>query len=442
MKPHLALLALAVWVLTARRVAGECPRPWRAAAADLLGNVLGGLTAAVPGVAWLVASGTWRPFLDVFLVWNPMYAKLAVNELYMRWPQELFWFPPWSFGLVPTLPLAAASVLDAAPWSSRSAAAQARSGPVGRRLPRLLWDQSAGADARFVRGVLGGLYLAWALQSFFIQRGFQYVHVVETFLMFGLWAAHRWAWGFLAVAWLAISGGVWLAADHSPDVKARLDDWSERLREDLPKHDLTDFLPRHALANWERTRLWGQCWRVGMPAAERYALWDRLRLHPPHEASIGWEELAEVAAFLRDRGVKDGEVIAWFDSPHAVYLILDVKPGFRFMHVFTAVLISLGEDPTAETGRQWVMDELRRSPRARFVISDLEWTTLGADEAERRSRLGPALDPPRDLLPANAPFWPDFPWNQPPVFRSRDNAGRYIVHELVTRENGPLPPGP
>jgi hypothetical protein len=430
MKPHIALMALTVWLLTARRLAGEYSRPWRAAGADLLGNLLGGLVVGVPGVVWLATSGCWESFLDVFLHWNPMYMKLTQHELEFRVGMELYWFPPWSLGLVVTVPLALLSVLDAAPWSSRRAATvPARPGPIGSCLPGL-WDRGTGADGRFARGVLGGLYLVWAAQAFVLQRGFYYAHVPETLLMIGLWAAHRWAWAPSVLLWLALAGGAWLVADHSSAVKERFDSIPEPVRE--------QYLPRHAITNVERLRLWPECWRTDLTDAERYALWDELRLHPPHEASIGWEELAEVAEFLRKEGATDGEVLAWFDSPHAVYLMMDIKPGFRFMHVCTAMAIFVGEDVTGLMGREWVLGELKCAPRVKYVISDVQWTLLPAkdDEDLRRAYTGPARSA-NNLLPAAVPFPKEFPWNQPTIFRTRNGTGRYIVHKIVTRTDDP-----
>ena len=198
MKPHIVLMALAVWLLTAWRLAAEHPRPWRAVAADLFGNLLGGIVVGIPGVCWLVGSDAWSDFREVFLEWNPHYMKLAQAEFDTRLKDELYWFPPWSLGLVLTVPLALLSVLDMAPWAKRASARA--DGWLGRWLPSLLWDKQAGMDARFVRGVLGVLYLVWAAQAFFVQRGFHYVHVPETLLMFGLWASHRWAWAFVVLA--------------------------------------------------------------------------------------------------------------------------------------------------------------------------------------------------------------------------------------------------
>jgi hypothetical protein len=401
---------------------------------------------AVPGVVWMVASGAWAPFLDVFTNWNPLYVKLARIEFDDRSTLELFWFAPWSLGLVLTVPLALVSVLDAAFWSSRRAALlstapagtscsvarggqPARPGPVGYWLPRLLWDKQAGADARFVRGALGGLYLVWAAQAFFLQRGFQYAHVPETFIMLALWAAHRWAWVPVALGWLVVTSGVWLASAHNPDLKAWLDD--------LPQKTQDRYLPRHPLSDFDRLRLWPTCFRPDLTDAERFALWDRLKLHPLHEASIAWEETAEVAAFLRAKGAGDGDVIAWFDSPHAVYLLMDVKPGFRYMHVFTVISISVAVDGSGKVGREIVLAAARAAWEARppgrvmYVVCDVEWTTLGVyDPGQLGALRGPAADPPRNLLPAATPYPNEFPFNQPALFRTRNNTGRYVVHRI------------
>jgi hypothetical protein len=433
MKPHVALMALAVWLLTAWRLAAEHPRPRRAAALDLAGNLVGGLVVGAAGLAWIVASGAWGGFYEVFTQWNPQYMKLAQLELDWRLGQELFWFPVWSLGLVVTVPLALFSVVDAAPWLGRRAASEPpRPGPLGYWMPRLLWDKQAGADARFARGVLGGLYLAWAAQSFFVQRGFQYAHVPETLLMMGLWASHRWAWVPLALLWLALTGGLWVAADYSPELAARLNA--------VPQEERGRFLPRHPVAHGSRLRLWPECWRTDLSDAERFELWDGLRLHPPHEASISWVELAEVADYLRARGARPGEVVAWFDSPHAVYLMLDTDPGIRFMHVYTALAICLGEDKSGASGRVIVMGELREAwgRGAKYAVNDLEWAALSASDAkEREAFLGPARSP-ADLLPASVPYPGEFPFNQPTLFRSRNGAGRYIVHLIVKPGDGPL----
>lgn len=430
-KPHIVVMAATVWLLTARRLAGRHPRPWRAAALDLLGNVAGGAVVGAAGVLWLVASGTWGPFLEVFTEWNPSYLKLVRHEFSQRIDQQLDWFPVWSLGPFVTVPLALVSMLDMAPWASRRAATARpdRAGPVGRWLPRFLWDKQADADARFARGVLGALYLAWLGQAFFLQRGFQYAHVPETLLMLGVWASHRWALTFVAFVWFALAAAVWGAADRSPWLHAQL--------ADVPKESRERYLPRHVALDAERLKLWPACWRADLTDAERYALWDRLRLHPPHEAVIGWEEIAEVVEYLRSQGVRDGEAVAWFDSPHALYLVAHLKPGFRFMHVYTAISIGQGPDVPV-TGQARVMAELAAAPaNRRFVVNDLEWVALPAnDPAVRALLLGPPGRPaPHHLLPLESPYPASFPFNQPTLFRTRGGKGRYVVHELASRSD-------
>lgn len=437
MKPHIALMALCVWLLTAWRLAADRPNPWRSLLADLIGNILGGLAVGIPGVLWMYASGVMGPFIDVFTEWNPRYMKLSRHEYPTRVVTELHWFPPWSLWLVVTVPIAVLSLLDAAPWWGRARDAEHPTGFLGRWLPIRLWDRDAGSDARFVRGVIGGLYLVWAWQAFIIQRGFEYAHVPETFLMICIWTMHRWAWVPIVFVWLAITSSVWLVADLHPGTRAWIDN--------LEPLDRRDFLPRHTLADPNRLKLWPRCFRLGMSDRERYQLWDDLRQHPPHEASPGWEELYEVTEFLRARGVKDGEVIAWFDSPHAAYLMLDIDPAFRYMHVHTAISISVGEDPKALLGRTWVLaDErygLRRPghPNYRYVIGDLEWvaTSTGMTGDARDVALGPPRNPPHDLLPVHNPFPKEFPFNQPTIFRTRNDHGRYVVHLVVNLDDEP-----
>ena len=172
-----------------------------------------------------------------------------------------------------------------------------------------------------------------------------------------------------------------------------------------------------------------------MPDSERYVLWDKLRLHPPHEASISWVELGEVAEFLRARGVRDGEVVAWFDSPHAVYLMLDIDPGLRYMHVFTTLSIVRGMEGSAQKGRNVIRGEAEAggarcaAGRPRYAITpDLEWgSDDGRGETTRTCRAA-ALDPPHnppwglmpDLLavPQGVPLQPAHPVPQPQRHRA------------------------
>lgn len=423
LKPHIVLMAVAVWLLTIRRLTARTPHVGKSVVADLLGNLFGGLVVGFCGIAWLVESGTWPHFWSVLSVWNPHYTELARAELPDRLSQELFWLPPWSLWLIPTVPLALLSLVDAAPWRGLPPGDATRPGPVGRLLPRWLWDHQAGWNARFARGVLAGLYLVWAIQAFVIQRGFIYVHMPETLLMLGLWAAHRWAMPFIPLAWLLFTSSLWLWADTHPHFDQDL----RAIATDKATGDLEEehFLVRHPLADPQRMVCWAQCWRWDLTEQERYELWDCLRQIRDHEAAIDWRELHEVAEFLRQQGVKDREVIAWNDSPHAIYLLLGVKPGVRFMHISTARAIG-------EIGNSQVQKELAATTEtARFAIGDLAWACAGTPQG-RQQLFGPPQSPD-DLLPEDLKPWyrTTFPFNQPTVFRTRGGQGRYTVHKLI-----------
>jgi hypothetical protein len=126
-------------------------------------------------------------------------------------------------------------------------------------------------------------------------------------------------------------------------------------------------------------------------------------------------ELGAVADYLRTQNLRDGELIAWHDSPHQLYLELGVKPRFRFMHVGTAAGLGKWQE-------EQVLRELQEAlPHARFVVSDLHRTTAKYDQL---------TDLDADGLPKVLPAWQraEFPWTQTVVFRSP--SGRYLVHRI------------
>ncbi|HSQ54214.1 MAG TPA: hypothetical protein VLM40_00600 [Gemmata sp.] len=423
-KPHCILMAGGMWLATARRLAGGARCRRVALAADFLGNIAGGAIAGLAGIAYLAASGAWPQFWEVITIWGPEYTALARSEFDRRIEQALFWFPPWSLWLVPSAILAVLSVVDAVPW--RSETPDDSPGPVGRILPGWLWDKDAGSEARFCRAALATLYLVWAWQSLVIQRQYHYVHLTELLLMLGLWAAHRWAMPAIAIYWLAVTSAVWLAAGNSPALRESLVQIGARDSRPSEDPDGERYLMRYSLADPERLRLWLECWRTPLGGREEHVLWDQLARIRHHEATISWEELDEVAAFLRSRGIRDRELIAWHNSPHAIYLILGVKPGLRYLHAITFQNIS-------DRAYSRVRAELMAAAgTARYAISDLELPAMGESPAERARILGPPSCRPHDLLPTGLPraYRDVFPFNQPAVFRSRGGLGRYVMHEL------------
>ena len=126
---------------------------------------------------------------------------------------------------------------------------------------------------------------------------------------------------------------------------------------------------------------------------------------------------------IRDRHVTDGDVIAWHDTPHAVYLELGISTNFRFMHI-TTTLIS--PDHFWRASRELRKDAL---PHARFLVTDLLNAYRNAPEEGWRDfhDAGPDSYPPR--FPAKGREL--FPYCEPVVFRSGGGHGRYLVHRVT-----------
>jgi hypothetical protein len=401
-KPHVIVPAAVVWLLTAPRLIriGSA----RSLAGDLAGNLLGGVFVGALGVGVLVGTGTWPHFVEVFTFWNTGYASLMWEELPVRFDVQLHYFPPWSYLQVVAVPVALLCVLDGRPRPGV--------GPVGRRLPAWLWDTGSDDRVRFARLVLAAVYLGWVGQAFFLQRDFHYVHVPETLMMLAVLATHRWKAGLVCTAWLAASSllvGLGLfSSQNPPPVRtfARLD-WG--------------VLFVHPAADPARWPLWWDCWRGDLTEVEYYRRRNAVALVKDFHGSNDWEQLAEVADELRRRGAGDRDVVCWHDAPHAVYLLLGVRPGFRFLHV--SQMIGVGP---AQQDR--VRAELSAAaPHVRWVVSDL-WRA-GADVPES---LGDPTSTGPDLLPLGMipEVRDEFPFDQPAVFRSGGGRGRYILHEL------------
>ncbi len=402
-KPHAVIPAAVVWLLTAPRVFAAGGR--RAVLTDLLGNVAGGLLVGAAGVAYLVLSGTWPYFVEVFTDWNAGYAAAMWAELPDRYALQLSYFPPWSYLQLLSLPVAGLCVLDARPWAPRAAGP----GPVSRRLPGWLWDPAAGEAVRSARLVLAAVYLGWTAQALFTQRGFHYVHVPETLMLLFLLATQRWPAGFVMTVWLAVTSAAVLAGPVEPANAAGVGP---------PRGPAWAVL--HPAADPDRVRWWADCWRAGLPPREYRRRRDGVGLVRGFHSANDWEQLGEVADWLRARGVRDGELLCWDDSPHALYLELGLRPAFRFLHV--GQITGLG--PEQETR---VRAELCAAPRPRWAVGDLlRLEAVDPDLAGRLADAGP------DRLPTALPRWARraFPYDQPAVFRSGGGRGRYVVVEL------------
>jgi hypothetical protein len=98
--------------------------------------------------------------------------------------------------------------------------------------------------------------------------------------------------------------------------------------------------------------------------------------------------------------VRDGQVIAWDDGPHAVYRLAGITPGFRFMHVHAMSRVS----PEAE---RRILAEKDAATHARYAVGDLKRlghldpTEIGDRSAHGRDLLPPSLsDKVRESFPS------------------------------------------
>jgi hypothetical protein len=348
-KPHLLNDENAVWLVTIRQLS------WR----DHLAVFAGGVVALVAGWWWLVATGAWPHFYDVWKTWNADYLATVMRELLARFFMQLGYFPLYSVCTFLALPLA---VLN-------------------------LRERADTPDA-LQRRALAAVYLAWLATAFFLQRPFHYVHIPETLLMLAVFAANRWPVAFALVLSQIITSIWFVIAGQS-----------------LPH------VGYHVAFDANRSRWWAACLEADPPREARrgVAMWHE------HFGGNDPVELGAVADFLRAQNLRDGELIAWHDSPHALYLELGVRPGYRFMHVGTAAGLGKWQE-------QQVFRELREAlPHARLVVSDVHRAT---------AKYGALNDLDADGLPKVLPAWQrsEFPWNQPVVFRSP--SGRYLVHRI------------
>lgn len=416
-KPHFLLVAVFVWTFTAPRLAGG---GWRLLLTDAGGCLLAGGLFGAAGVGYLMATGTWEPFVQVMTDWNVGYMEYTFGELPSRAGCMLGWFPPWNFLLPLTVAAAVAGMIDARFWSGRFHS-PARGGFLHQVPVRWVWFQQGTDEQRYARAVLGALYLAWVAQGLFLQRAYLYVHAVEVLLGMAVLAGYRWNAAALIAGWLLAVQICWVA------IPGPLGEWT-KLSYDVQ----TAFTP-HPAFDRSRMQHWPACFPP-MEGAERCWRLDALKQERNHPASFSWTELDEVAGYLRHRQIGDRELVCWHDSPHALYLLLDVKPGLRFMHVNTARLISTECDHR-------VCDELRANTAARFVVIDLRWYSFqAATEGERQAYNAPGRSE-GDLLPPAASWLrdenrqdgvePELPFDlSRTVFRSANGRGRYVVFQI------------
>lgn len=394
LKPHVVVPALAVWtasaVLILRRESG------RRVLADLGGLFAGGLLAGTAGVAWLVGTGAWPYFLDVFLNWNPEYMSGVVGGAGARFVEAFAAFRPWGLLHFVALPLAVLALREGRAFSRRPG------DPRRVGLARWLYAAAETEAAANARVLLAALYLGWFLQAVVLQKGFDYVQVPVLLLAMGVVATHRWAFGFAYLVWFAVLAVVLSSTTLVPGNAA-------------PGVPVVRLEP-YPLTDPKVLSLWPRCWREGGSPELR----DELGQYTDIHCGTNWEQLGGVAAYLRtvEPPLGQRELNGWHDSTHPLYLMLDLEPATRYMHYGTV----LGIPSRGDWIRNRVAAEVAASPQ-RYVVADLARMTWDRKLPQMPGAGGDPLRLPRWFPVSRRDT---FPWNQTPVFRS----GRYVVYRV------------
>ena len=372
-KPHVLAAAFGVWLGTLRGFT------WRGCLADTLAVVLGGILAGLAGTTWLLVSGTWSPMWEVLLNWNGEY---------YRWSWTMFWY---KIRVVPSYFL---------PFSALHYVA----------LPLALYSLVR-RSVFGVRSLLAGFYLGWLAQATLVQKTFDYAQAPPLLLGLAFLASWRWPVGRFFFLWLLLAGAVEARFGETTSMQQFKQQY---------KVVYGRVFPNHALFEQKRFWLWDDCWHD-----DSWELKDQLSHFEQTGSNPDWADLHKVADFLRTQQVGDGELICWHDTTHPLYLDLQIKPGYRFPHVMTAMRFQSKHD---------ILKREAFENQARFVVSDLIPVTY-TQAFSPAPPAGPCAE-----LPPEFPAWKNtvYPWNQPVVFR----AGRYFVHRLTNPQGEivfPLP---
>ena len=295
-KPFVGVPAVACWLASfaagGRKILG-----------DTAAVVAGSAVVLAAGLAWLMASGAWPHFWDVFLRWNPEYLSNSAG-LMRRTRFLIRAFVPWSLIHLVAVPLAVRGLI---------------------RGPKDAFPAA--------------FYLGWLIQAAYVQKGFDYI----------LASAVPPALALLAPL---------LARSASEGVP--------RSRFGLVTCVLVAFVAvaayRHPLTRHDRLSAWPLCWREGSSAEVR----DRLKLVTDRNAP-DWSDLARVADYLCGQGVRDGDVTCYNNSTHPLYLMMGMRPSTRVLHYDTILMCFPSRREEVRrmldaSGHRYVVSDLRAAP--------------------------------------------------------------------------------
>ncbi len=383
-KPMVLLPAAAAWLATTWWVRGG-----RRSLIDAAGLLMGGLLMGAGGAVWMQCSGVWPYFWETFLEWNPRYVAAGREHWTLpRFAGMVIRLFPWLLLHVPAIGLSAAALWRTCrPLAGRVTAAPRGPGcetaGIAPTRPSLVGAATANLVAVF--------YFGWLIQAFTLQHLFDYIHAPGV---------------LLAILTCVVAASVRPRPSPAGQVAGVA--------------FLLVALVCSPTLRWSRLTCWPECFRQGSSAEVR----DRLTLMQ----FPNWRALERVAVYLRECGVRDGEVCCFPNSTIHLYEQLGIRPPTRYVYLENT-LVFFPE-------RRETLRAALAAAAPRYAITDL--VAAGV--------------PPEDVLPISPKFsspaarlgvGPErvFPWEFPIVFRT----GRYAVHRTVgpirsleVRPNSPL----
>jgi hypothetical protein len=401
LKPMIVLPAACCWMLSALYV-----HNWRRASVDLLGLVSGGLLMGGLGVAWLVWSGAWPYFVTTLVDWNPRYVAAAREQWTLaRFAAMQVRFFPWQLLHLAAIPIALIA-------AGRHAQEKSKSRRVEESKSKTDQMPNSSSHGRFdvsTFQLLSLFYLAWVIQSYWLQHLFDYVHAPALLLAIVVVAA--------SFARRAAEPSAANAGDSLRDAEDSLHGVTRSFPAD--HRHVGRFARRCAVAGFavlvilttpvvrpHRLACWWTCVTEGSTPQVR----DRLKTF----SVPSWRDLKLVAAFLREQGIRDGELTCYNSTSVHLYGILGLGPSTRY--VYLEQLVTYFPD------RHAVFSQALSDSRQRYVVTDLIASGLSPSGIARLCAEGPLAQPPR--FPSR--LRDVYPWSQPAVFR----AGPYLVHRV------------
>jgi hypothetical protein len=396
MKPYVIMPAAFAWLATLMALRHRMQL--RRVMVDLAGLMTGGVLVGLLTLAWFVASGNWKGFLDA-LSWNQDYLaqRTSLVEHYRR-SIEALW--PWSLVQLAAIPAAVHEVARAC---------------SGR-------DQDEGIG----RSVMAAAYLGFVVEANLLQQQFDYHLVPVVFLGIVFMAGEQRPAPYLLlglIIWLMSS--LWLSTGTAQSK----DFWRHQffestgsalvivpcclagrkiLRPVAVLAGLVWIFFHHPLLDSQMQAAWLVIWRQGSTPEIRNVL------NQGDEPAVDHVALARVADYLRSRHIHDRELLCYSFSALPLYTQLQVQPATRFV-----LLWSVFE--YFPHHRDEIARELTQSPM-RFVVNDFE-----INQGTLSERGLQAFDFAGDSAKGRA----HFPWSEPIVFRQ----GRYTVYEVRPRRD-------